>query len=48
MLMQANSNCIWCTKISTQKKCTICEGNYVPDLPELFKGVPFMEHGHFL
>lgn len=41
--MQANSICIWCTKNSTQKKCTICEGNYVPDLPELFKEVTFHE-----
>lgn len=41
--MQANSICIWCTKNSTQKICTICEGNYVPDLPELFKGEAF--HG---
>lgn len=41
--MQANSICIWCTKNSTQKICTVYERNYVPDLPELFKGVTY--HG---
>lgn len=41
--MQANSICICALKIQHRKNCTICEGNYVYDLPELFKGVTF--HG---